>query len=152
MGVERFRSAVALATAIFTTVVFTLANFGQAQAADPIKIGVVVPITSVLAPYGKPFVEALQMAVDEANAKGGIDGRMIELVVEDSQASNTVAINALNKVLEQKPIAVFGSSARDPGSRHDADHRARENAAARRPEHAPRHAPGRQILLSHRHA
>jgi branched-chain amino acid transport system substrate-binding protein len=97
--------AVALATAAIA-----IASLGQAQAAEPIKIGVVVPITSVLAPYGKPFVEALQIAADEANAKGGVDGRTIELVVEDSQASNTVAINALNKVLEQKPIAVFGAA------------------------------------------
>lgn len=79
------------------------------QAADgPIKIGVVVPITSVLAPYGTPFVEAMNLAVDAANASGGINGRKLELVVEDSQASNTVAINALNKVLESEPIAVFG--------------------------------------------
>lgn len=79
-----------------------------ARAADPIKIGVVVPVTSLFAAYGTPFVVALQLAVDEANAKGGIDGRKIELIVEDSQASNTVAINALNKVLEEKPVAVFG--------------------------------------------
>lgn len=77
-------------------------------AAQTIKVGVVVPITSVLAPYGTPFVEAMNLAVDAANASGGIDGRKIELVVEDSQASNTVAINALNKVLQSNPIAVFG--------------------------------------------
>jgi branched-chain amino acid transport system substrate-binding protein len=79
-----------------------------AQAADPIKVGVVVPVTSILAAYGTPFVVALQLAVDDANAQGGVEGRKIELVVEDSQASNTVAINALNKVLEEKPVAVFG--------------------------------------------
>ena len=38
-----------------------------------------------------------------------VNGRKLELVVEDSQASNTVAINALNKVwLQSNPIAVFG--------------------------------------------
>ena len=79
------------------------------QAADEtIKIGVVVPITSVLAPYGTPFVELMNLAIDAANANGGINGRKLELVVEDSQASNTVAINALNKVLQSNPIAVFG--------------------------------------------
>jgi branched-chain amino acid transport system substrate-binding protein len=78
------------------------------QAQETIKIGVVVPITSVLAPYGTPFVEAMNLAVDAVNASGGIDGRKMELVVEDSQASNTVAINALNKVLQSKPVAVIG--------------------------------------------
>lgn len=78
------------------------------QAQETIKIGVVVPITSVLAPYGTPFVEAMNLAVDAVNASGGIGGRNVELVVEDSQASNTVAINALNKVLQSKPVAVLG--------------------------------------------
>jgi branched-chain amino acid transport system substrate-binding protein len=84
--------------------------FNPANAADNIKIGVVVPITSVLAPYGKPFVESLQIAVDEANEKGGVNGRKIELLVEDNQGSNTVTINALNKVLEQQPVTVFGAA------------------------------------------
>ena len=78
------------------------------SAAQTIKIGVVVPITSVLAPYGTPFVEAMKVAVDDVNKSGGVDGRQIELLVEDSQASNTVAINALNKILQSNPVAVFG--------------------------------------------
>lgn len=80
----------------------------QAVAADEIEIGVVLPITSVLATYGKPFVDALELAVAKANASGGVDGRQIELIVEDSQASNTMAINAINKVLRSDPVAVFG--------------------------------------------
>lgn len=80
-----------------------------APAADaPIKVGVVIPMTSVLAAYGKPYLDAMQMAADEANKSGGIGGRKIEFVVEDSQASNTVAINALNKVLQSEPVAIFG--------------------------------------------
>jgi branched-chain amino acid transport system substrate-binding protein len=80
----------------------------QASAADPIKVGVVLPITGPAAAYGTPFAEALNMAVEEVNAAGGINGRKIELVVEDSQASNTVAINALNKVLQSDPAVIFG--------------------------------------------
>lgn len=82
-----------------------LARPAEAQA---IKVGVVLPITSVLAPYGTPYLDAMRMAVDEANKSGGVGGRQIELVVEDSQASNTVAINALNKVLQSDPVAIFG--------------------------------------------
>ncbi|WJR80892.1 ABC transporter substrate-binding protein [Bradyrhizobium sp. NP1] len=81
---------------------------GKAASEPPIKVGVVLPLTSVLAAYGKPYLDAMQMVVDDANSKGGINGRQIELVVEDSQASNTVAINALNKVLQSNPVAVFG--------------------------------------------
>src|SRR5436305_12880156 len=86
--------------AVFAGLASTLVMASPMQAADEtIKIGVVVPITSVLAPYGTPFVESMNLAVDAANASGGINGRKLELVVEDSQASNTVARNALNEVL-----------------------------------------------------
>lgn len=95
---------------VLSITAFGAAAATPANAADNIKVGVVVPITSVLAPYGKPFVAALQIAVDETNKSGGVDGRKIELIVEDSQASNTVAINALNKVLAQNPVAVFGAA------------------------------------------
>ena len=81
---------------------------GYAQAKDKIIVGVVLPLTGVLSPYGKPNLEAINLAVDEANAAGGVNGRKIELVVEDTQASNTTAINALNKVLQSKPVAVIG--------------------------------------------
>ena len=79
-------------------------------AADTIKIGAVLPITSALAAYGTPFVEAMNMAIEPVNAAGGINGRKIELIVEDAQASNTVAINALNKVLQSEPVTVFGAA------------------------------------------
>lgn len=81
---------------------------GYAQNKDKIVVGVVLPLTGVLSPYGKPNLEAISLAVDEANAAGGVNGRKIELVVEDTQASNTTAINALNKVLQSKPVAVIG--------------------------------------------
>lgn len=80
----------------------------HAQAKPKIVLGVVVPLTGVLAPYGKPNLEAITLAVDEANKAGGINGRQIEIVVEDTQASNTTAINALNKVLQSKPVAIIG--------------------------------------------
>lgn len=85
-----------------------MASAGFAQEKDKIIVGAVLPITGVLSPYGKPNLEAINLAIDEVNAAGGINGRKIELVVEDTQASNTTAINALNKVLQSKPVAVIG--------------------------------------------
>lgn len=80
----------------------------HAQAKPKIVLGVVLPLTGVLAPYGKPNLDAITLAVDEANKSGGIDGRQIEIVAEDTQASNTTAINALNKVLQSQPVAIIG--------------------------------------------
>jgi branched-chain amino acid transport system substrate-binding protein len=88
----------------------TLLSAGQSWAQDKEKIivGAVLPLTGVLSPYGKPNLEAIQLAIDEVNNAGGVDGRQIELVVEDTQASNTTAINALNKVLRSEPVAIIG--------------------------------------------
>ncbi|WP_398472240.1 ABC transporter substrate-binding protein [Tardiphaga sp.] len=88
------------------------ASFGAsealAQAKQKVVVGVVLPLTGVLAPYGKPNLDAITLAVEEANKAGGVNGREIELVVEDTQASNTTAINALNKVLQSQPVAIIG--------------------------------------------
>lgn len=88
------------------------ASFGAsealAQAKPKVVVGVVLPLTGVLAPYGKPNLDAITLAVEEANKAGGVNGREIELVVEDTQASNTTAINALNKVLQSQPVAIIG--------------------------------------------
>lgn len=111
-GVEMKRNAnlgltLLIGTAV-TAAVSLLASPGVAQEKDKIIVGAVLPITGVLSPYGKPNLEAINLAIDEVNAAGGINGRKIELVVEDTQASNTAAINALNKVLQSKPVAVIG--------------------------------------------
>jgi branched-chain amino acid transport system substrate-binding protein len=97
-----------LRTRVAAAAAATALLVGPAGAADSIKIGVVVPITSALAAYGTPFVEAMKLAVEPTNKSGGINGKQVELVVEDSQASNTVAINALNRVLQSEPVVIFG--------------------------------------------
>ncbi len=108
MKQSRYRSSSSLfAVAVALGMVLT-APQAHAQAKPKITIGAVLPLTGVLAPYGKPNLEAITLAIDEVNKAGGIDGRELELVVEDTQASNTTAINALNKVLQSKPVAVIG--------------------------------------------
>ncbi|WP_271608669.1 ABC transporter substrate-binding protein [Bradyrhizobium sp. CCBAU 21359] len=79
-----------------------------AQERESSIVGLVLPLRGVLPPYEKPNLEAMNLAIDQVNAAGGINGRKIELVVEDTQASNATAINALNKVLQSKPIAAIG--------------------------------------------
>ena len=77
-------------------------------AAQPINIGAVLPMTGLAATYGQPYLVAVQLAVEEVNRGGGINGRMLEITVEDSQASNTVTINAFNRVLQTRPVAIMG--------------------------------------------
>jgi branched-chain amino acid transport system substrate-binding protein len=82
-----------------------------AWAADDIVVGATVPITGPLAGSGLQYYDALQMAQDDINAAGGINGRKFRIVFEDTQASNSVAVNAFIKIVQQDdPCFVFLSS------------------------------------------
>jgi branched-chain amino acid transport system substrate-binding protein len=60
----------------------------RARAADALKIGLDNPLTGPIAGNGKNELIGCQLAVDEINAKGGILGREVELIVEDSTSSD----------------------------------------------------------------
>jgi len=93
-------SAVALAAAL---------SLGAAQAADPIKIGVAEALSGGAAQYGISIRNAFQMASEEINAAGGVNGRQIELVIEDEQGKKDEAINAFKKLIFQdKALMLFG--------------------------------------------
>ena len=57
--------------------------------------------------YGNVAVRAKQMAVDEINAAGGIDGRMLELIVEDSQCSAKEAVTAYRKLTDVDGVKII---------------------------------------------
>lgn len=78
------------------------------DASEDILVGLVASQTTDLATYGKVQLGSVEMAVEKVNAEGGIKGRKIKLMVEDTGNSNSVALNALNKVLGSKPAAVLG--------------------------------------------
>jgi len=67
--------------------------------ADSIKIGSHTDLSGNLAIWGVPATNGQRMRFDEANAAGGIHGRMIDFVVEDSQYQMPNAVKATNKLL-----------------------------------------------------
>jgi len=79
-----------------------------AAAAGVIKIGVAGAHSGDLASYGLPTVKAVRFVVDDINAKGGIDGNKVELLVEDDVCKPEVAANAASKLVSQKVDAVIG--------------------------------------------
>jgi aspartyl/asparaginyl-tRNA synthetase len=69
--------------------VFIGASFALANAqAKPIKIGQIIPITGEAAESGKYHKQGAEIAVDKINAAGGINGRKIQIVLEDDQTTN----------------------------------------------------------------
>jgi branched-chain amino acid transport system substrate-binding protein len=63
------------------------ATYGQAFAADPIKIGFSMAVTGAFAGNGKAALLATQMWAQDQNAKGGLLGRPVELVFYDDQSN-----------------------------------------------------------------
>jgi branched-chain amino acid transport system substrate-binding protein len=78
-----------------------------ARAADPIRIGVIAENSAI---SGIAIPNAAQIAADEINAKGGIDGRMIELVMYDDHNSAADAVRAFQRAASQDHVnAVIAS-------------------------------------------
>ncbi|MFL5301340.1 MAG: ABC transporter substrate-binding protein [Anaeromyxobacteraceae bacterium] len=67
-----------------------------AAAADVIKIGLTAEMTGPNAEAGAYQVNGAQLALDEINKAGGVNGMQLELKVEDTQSSNNGAVNALS--------------------------------------------------------
>ena len=74
---------------------------------DTYKIGVMESMTGPGETYGQAIVKAKQMAVDQINAAGGIDGRTLEIIVEDSKCSAADAITAYNKLTDVDGVKVI---------------------------------------------
>jgi len=65
-----------------------------AQAADPIKVGMSLALTGAGAPAGKMLQAAIEIWRDDVNAKGGLLGRPVEIIVYDDQ-SNPASVPGL---------------------------------------------------------
>jgi branched-chain amino acid transport system substrate-binding protein len=90
----------------------TLAREAKAEAAacpSPIPLGLTTALTGNLALLGTQARNGAEFAVDEINAAGGVSGKKLALATEDTGASSTDALNAMNRVLEAKPLVIFGS-------------------------------------------
>ena len=74
---------------------------------EPFRVGVMESLTGAGETYGTVATQAKQMAADEINAAGGIDGRMLELVVEDSQCTAKDAIAAYNKLTDVDGVKII---------------------------------------------
>ena len=104
-------SAAALAAAV---------TLGSALAAQPIKIGVAEALSGPAAQYGVSIRNGFEMAVDQINAAGGVNGSKIELVVEDEQGKKDEAINAFKKLIFQdKTLMLFGPTLSNSASAAD---------------------------------
>jgi branched-chain amino acid transport system substrate-binding protein len=92
------------------TALLALAAFAVPAAAQNVRIGFHAPLTGFAAADGKSALNGAQLAVEQINARGGIKGRKIELVVNDDQARPDQAVPLANKYIgDGLKIVVSGS-------------------------------------------
>jgi branched-chain amino acid transport system substrate-binding protein len=91
-----------------TAALIATAVLGTAQAADAFKIAIVGPITGPVAQYGDMQMIGAKMAVEQINAKGGINGTPIEAVLMDDVCEPKQAVAVANKVVNEEIKFVVG--------------------------------------------
>ena len=77
------------------------------EAAGTIKVGAIGPLTGDYAIYGSAVANGIQIAIDEINAKGGLQ---FELLSEDDQGDPTMAVNAYNVEMEKGMQILLGTT------------------------------------------
>ena len=81
-----------------------------AAAGEPILIGATVSESGPGATLGRPEADSIQMAVDEINKAGGVNGRQLQATILDDESNATTAVNNTRKLLDQHVVAIIGSS------------------------------------------
>jgi len=95
-----------ISLAALAAVLAASAAFADEQ---PIKVGVVTPLSGSLVAYGKSTLDGVKLRVDQINAAGGINGRKIELIVEDNKGAPAETRNAFIKLASSdKAVCVIG--------------------------------------------
>src|SRR6202045_111949 len=77
----------------------------KARGEEPLKIGMVDPLTGVYAAVAQNEVVGANLAVTQINAKGGILGRQIQLLVEDSANDVGTGVQKANKLIDRDGVS-----------------------------------------------
>lgn len=96
------KKILALVTSLITLLVAAVAF-----AAEPLRIGALFSVTGPASFLGEPEKNTLEMLVKDANARGGVGGRKVELVVYDTQGDVTKAVQLANKLIKNDKVSVI---------------------------------------------
>jgi len=83
----------------------------NARAADTIKIGLITPLTGDVKTFGESIKNGFELAISEANAKGGVLGKKIVAVIADDKNDPTESSNAAIKLISQDRVKLMVGSA-----------------------------------------
>jgi branched-chain amino acid transport system substrate-binding protein len=104
---SKWRAALASTAFAASAGIFALAAPGYAQAVDPIKIGVIAEAQAVA---GSSIPQAAQLAADEINAAGGVNGQQIQIITYDDHSSAAEGVRAFQRAATEDHVnAVIAS-------------------------------------------
>src|SRR3989442_9886477 len=83
------------------------AGVTTAAAQESIKVGVIQPLTGAFAASGNYVANGAKIAADEINAKGGVLGKKLELVIEDNKSNPTEAAAVAEKLIVRDKVPVM---------------------------------------------
>jgi branched-chain amino acid transport system substrate-binding protein len=112
----RWLAAVAVVVALVVTAGCTSSSGDSGsstsgEGGEPIKVGAILSLTGNYAALGASEQNALKLEVDKINNAGGINGRKIELLIEDDGTDEAKAVSAAAKLIEQdKVVAILGAT------------------------------------------
>ena len=81
---------------------------GTAGSSGSIKVGLLAPATGEVAEYGIAVSNGVQLYISEINAKGGVNGKQIELVTYDEEGNEAKALTGYSSLVDQGVTAIIG--------------------------------------------
>ena len=105
------KSRIMALAGVLLLVVMTVSFVGCSKAdSDTIKIGGVFPLSGPVAVYGIEAKNGIELAIEEINAAGGVNGKMLELVGEDDEGSPEKSVNVYKKLVTKDKVEyIIGS-------------------------------------------
>jgi branched-chain amino acid transport system substrate-binding protein len=79
-----------------------------ASAADTIKVGIVLPVTGSMAKFGEIEKLSFDMALEEINGGGGVKGKKLEFLIEDSTGRPDVGRSVVEKLITKDKVVMLG--------------------------------------------
>lgn len=104
---QRGKRAILASALAAVALTFTQGAFAQGQK-PPVKLGLITPLTGPLASYGKAQELVMKLAVEDVNAKGGINGSPLQLDIQDSSTDPGQAVLLFRKFAGEGYFAVLG--------------------------------------------
>ena len=99
MKQAKMNTLIRLTVAFLAILALTFSACTNDKEPQVIKIGAILPLTGPIAFFGEYEKNAINIACSEINDRGGIKGKKVEVIYEDSQNDPKKAVNAFNKLI-----------------------------------------------------